>query len=269
MPTIFTIPKPFTDAQIKIIQTNAITSWTKLGLGFEIILIGDEAGITEIAEKLNIKQIKNVKKNEFGTPLLSSAFTLVRELSQSEILIYVNSDIIFPPNLNNIFKFLPKGDFLAAGRRWDLDVGELIDFNRPDWEEELKIKKNGRLHSSAGIDYYIFPKNFLTNLPDFAVGRVGWDNWVIYEAKRKKIPLIDITGFTSIIHQNHEYPPFNAGRERKTNPEAKKNKTLAKEVCFIYNLEDVDFKLMPHGLKRNWFGWYSFLKRYIKYKFFY
>lgn len=269
MPAIFTIPKPFTDPHIKIIQTNSIKSWTKMGQDYEIFIIGDEPGMAELAKELNVKQIKEVKKNKFGTPLLSSAFTLARESSRSEILIYVNSDIIFSPNLNDIFKFLPKGDFLAAGRRWDLDINNYLDFNNPNWQNSLEedVKKNGRLHSPAGIDYYIFPKELLPDLPDFAVGRVGWDNWVIYEAKRKKIPLIDITEFAIVIHQNHNYPSFNKGVQRKTNPEAKKNKALAKEACFIYNLEDADFKLTPNGLKRNWLGWYSFLKRYTKYKF--
>ena len=269
MPTIFTIPKPFTDPQIKIIQTNAIISWTKLGSDYKIFLIGDEPGIAEISQKLTIKQIQEVKKNEFGTPLLSSAFSLAKQHSKSDILIYVNCDIIFPANLPEIFKYLPKNNFLAAGRRWDLDINNYLDFNNPNWQNSLKeeVKKNGRLHSSAGIDYFIFPKNLLSNLPDFSVGRVGWDNWVIFEAKRKKIPLFDITEFTAVIHQSHDYPAFNIGQVRKTNPEAKKNKALAKEACFIYNLEDANFKLTPKGLKRNWLGWYSFLKRYIKYKF--
>ncbi|PJA01683.1 hypothetical protein COX74_01375 [bacterium (Candidatus Gribaldobacteria) CG_4_10_14_0_2_um_filter_41_16] len=267
MPTIFTIPKPFNDSKINIIQRNAITGWTKLGRNFEIILIGDEPGIAEIAEELNLKHIREVKKNEFNTPLLSSAFALARNLSRSDILIYANSDIIFSDNLSKIFKYLPKNNFIAAGRRWDLEISELIDFDNPTWGEELKIKvkKNGRLHSSAGMDFYIFPKALLADLPDFAVGRVGWDNWVIYEAKRKKITLIDITEFSAVIHQTHDYPAFNQGAQRKINPEAKKNYSLVKDIAGIYTLEDADYKLTAAGLKINWLGRYSWLKRYLKY----
>jgi len=265
MPTIFTLPKPFNDRKISIIQHNAIASWTKLGPDFEIILIGDEPGIAELSQELGIQHIRDVKKNEFGTPLLSSAFALARNASRSDILIYANSDIIFPENLQEIFNYLPKNNFIAAGRRWDLEIKELIDFNNQKWEEKLKIKKNGRLHSPAGMDFYIFPKNLLTNLPDFAVGRVGWDNWVIYEAKRQKISLIDITEFCSIVHQNHGYPTFNKGAERKTNPEAKKNYSLVKNLASIYTLEDADYKLTANGLKINWLRWYSFSKRYLKY----
>jgi len=268
MPTIFTIPKPFTDQKINIIQTNAITSWTKLGGNFKIILIGNEDGVAEIAQKLGIRQIKEVKTNEFNTPLLSSAFSLARAAAQSDILIYANSDIIFPNNLSEIFKYLPKNNFLAAGRRWDLAINEFINFSNPKWEEELKIKikKDGRLHSPAGMDYYIFPRDLLANLPDFAVGRVGWDNWVIHEAKRKKISLIDITAFSQVIHQNHDYPAFNKGAARKTNPEAKKNSSFSQSISAIYNLEDADYILTDKGLKRNHGRWFSFFKRYIKYK---
>jgi len=174
MPTIFSIPKPFIDSQISLIQTNAIKSWLNLGSDFEIILIGDEPGVAELAQKLNLKQLKEVRKNEFGTPLLSSAFGLARAASRANLLIYANSDIIFLNNLNDALKNLPKNNFLAAGRRWDLDIKELIDFDDPNWEEKLKEKNrnNGRLHSPAGIDYYIFPKHLLTDLPDFAVA--GW-----------------------------------------------------------------------------------------------
>ena len=268
MPTIFTIPKPFIDPHVKIIQRNAIKSWLQLGPAYEIFLIGNDMGVAETAEELKIKCFMEVRKNEFGTPLLSSAFGLARAASRANLLIYANADIIFLSDLPAALEKLPKNDFLAAGRRWDLDIKELIDFDDPNWEEKLKEKNknNGRLHSPAGIDYYIFPKHLLTDLPDFAVGRVGWDNWVIHEAKRKKIPLIDITEIATIIHQNHDYPAFNKGLSRKTNPEAKKNFSFSKPVSYIHNLEDADYKLTKNGLKKNWFNWYSFLKRYIKYR---
>ena len=266
--TIFTIPKPFIDSQISLIQTNAIKSWLNLGSDFEIILIGDEPGVAELAQKLNLKQLKEVRKNEFGTPLLSSAFGLARAASRADLLIYANADIIFLSDLPAALEKLPKNNFLAAGRRWDLDIKELIDFDDPNWEEKLKEKNknSGRLHSPAGIDYYIFPRQLLADLPDFAVGRVGWDNWVIYRAKNKKIPLIDLTGILAVIHQNHNYPSFNRGAERKTNPEAKKNFSFSENIANIYNLEDADYKLTKTGLRKNYSRWYSFLKRYIKFK---
>ncbi len=50
--TIFTAPKPFSDPHINVIQRNAIQSWLHLGNEVEVLLIGNEAGMHELAEKL-------------------------------------------------------------------------------------------------------------------------------------------------------------------------------------------------------------------------
>ena len=42
------------------------------------------------------------------------------------------------------------------------------------------------------------------NIPKFAIGRWGWDNWLIWNMRRKGIPIIDGTNMIDVIHQNHE-----------------------------------------------------------------
>jgi hypothetical protein len=69
MLTIFACPKPFTDPHIAIIQRNAITSWTLLRPRPEIILFGDEPGVTEICKELGLRHVGEVERNEYGTPL--------------------------------------------------------------------------------------------------------------------------------------------------------------------------------------------------------
>jgi hypothetical protein len=269
MPSIFTIPKPFSDQQINIIQRNAIKSWTCLLPGSEIFLIGDDVGVAEVVQEFGVQHLPNVKKNEFGTPLLNSAFELARQTATSDILIYANCDILFLSNFEQILKNLPTDkEFLAAGRRWDLDISELLDFSASDWQKKLneQIKKSGRLHSEAGIDYFVLKKESFKNLPPFAVGRVGWDNWIIFEALRKKMPVIDLTEVFPIIHQNHDYPLFNKGSKRKQNPEAKQNMALTKSGRQASDLNDATFKLTKKGLRKNpFYRWQSF-KKYIKRK---
>ena len=139
--TIFTIPKPFTNSHINIIQRNAIKSWTLLKPTCEIILLGDDDGVAEIAKEFNLKHIPNVKCNEFGTPLLNSAFELAKQASKNDLLTYINSDIILLSNFINIVKYLPDKEFLITGARWDIDIKNLIDYNNLNWEEQLTKKK--------------------------------------------------------------------------------------------------------------------------------
>ena len=181
MITIFTIPKPFIDPHIKIIQTNAIKSWLLLKLTPEIILYGDDQGVGEIADELKIRHISNVKKNQFGTPLLNDIFEKTQEIANNEIICYVNCDIIFFQDVIETIKIAKNlKKYLLLGQRWDYDQKEFLDFSN-DWQKQLKerVIKNGSLHPPFGSDYFIFKKGLLKNMPEFAVGRLGWDNWFI------------------------------------------------------------------------------------------
>src|SRR5687768_14321039 len=91
--TLFSAPKPFTDPHIAKIQRNAIKSWTLLP-DVEVILLGDEPGLPEAARELGVKHITGVKRNENGTPLISSMFQLARQNSHSDLLCIINADMI-------------------------------------------------------------------------------------------------------------------------------------------------------------------------------
>lgn len=269
MPAIFTIPKSFIDPRIAVIQRNAVESWKRLNLSNDIIILGDDEGTAEAAATLNVKHIPGVGINEQGTPLLNSAFSLARQNCQSELLAYVNSDIILLDDFLAAFQILPKHNFLAIGRRWDLDINEPLDFSKDNWADILrkKLMQSGRLHAPAGMDYFIFPKNCFINIPAFAVGRVGWDNWMIREARSKKMKIIDATSLITAIHQNHGYSGVNIEASRKTNAEAQKNIELARGGGpNDYTIEDAGWKIIGNKIKKRPFSWWPFWKRYIRYK---
>lgn len=252
MLTLFTIPKPFR-GNINIIQRNAIQSWLKLFPKCEIILFGDDEGVAEVAEEFGILHISEIEKNEFGTPLLSSAFNLAQKLAKNEILVYINTDIILMSDFISSIQRIKKPLFLMSGRRWDLDVEEEINFGNQDWEKELqeRIKKEGKLHGFSGIDYFVFPRNLPHNLPSFAVGRPGWDNWLIYRIRSLKIPMIDATEVITAVHQNHDYSHSNYKEKKRVGgPEFQRNINLAGGFAKMMTLRDADGVLTSQGLKR-------------------
>ena len=247
MITIFTIPKPFRDSHINIIQRNAIKSWLKLSPKCEVILFGDDEGVADLAKEFGVLHIPEIKKDEFGTPLLDSAFNLAQKLAKNEILVYINTDIILMSDFNSAIKKINKPLFLMSGRRWDLDVEEEIDFTEPNWENKLKncVEKEGKLHGFSGMDYFVFSRNLLHDLPSFAVGRLGWDNWLIYHFRSHKIPVIDATKVVTVIHQNHCIDG-----KRDKGPEARYNIELAGGFSQMLTLRDADWLLTEEGLKR-------------------
>jgi len=84
--TIFSSPKPFTlNPHINMIQRNAIQSWLNLGPEVDVFMMGDEAGMADVAADFRIRHFPDVRLNEMNTPLLSSMFQIAREASQARI----------------------------------------------------------------------------------------------------------------------------------------------------------------------------------------
>ncbi len=256
--TLFSAPKPFSNPHIRIIQRNAIQSWIGLGPDVEVILIGEEDGLAETAAEFKVLHLPNVRRNASGTPLVSSIFELARNASQSPIQAYINADILTLPNFLEGAKKAAElsARFLLVGQRWDLDVRTAIDFG-PAWAERLEndLKDRGRLHARGGSDYFIFPRSCFTKIPDFAIGRAGWDNWMIYECRRNGWPCVDATETIRVIHQDHDYSHLPQGKPHYRLPETFENVHLAGGGRTIFSLLDTNNRLENGSLlpaKQNW-----------------
>lgn len=247
--TIFSTPKPFTDPFIATIQRNAIQSWMNLGSEVEILLVGNEPGQAEATAELGVRVLPDVRRNQTGTPLVSSIFDLARQASQSPFLAYVNADILLMGDIvestRQIAAELGEQPFLLIGQRWDLDVDQRMDFP-PDWQSELRteVKKRGQLHRPAGSDYFVFPRSAFAQMPDFAIGRAGWDNWMIYYALQQHWPVIDGTPSVMIVHQNHDYRHLPEGKPHYDQPESLENMALAGGMANMYMLLDAKQQLV-------------------------
>ena len=238
--SIFSIPKPFT-GHSEIIQRNAIQSWLKLIPANQIYLIGDEAGISDIAREFGVNQIADIRKTKFGTPLLSDAFTRIQEIAQTDLVCYLNTDIILLSDFILAVKCIHKQKFLMAGRRWNLDVESAFEFS-PGWEENFRnrVKIDGNLFSEFGIDYFLFPRGMIKGFPDFAVGRPGWDNWLIYNTRSQRICVIDATVEVMVIHQNHDYSHIPLAKKKGSyeGPEADGNRKFIKSNDNLFSIND-------------------------------
>jgi hypothetical protein len=259
--SIFTSPKPFTNPHIAIIQRNAIQSWVELGDEVQVILFGDEAGVAETARELGVMHSANVKLNSSGTPLLSDQFAKARAVNDSPMLAFINADILlFPDFLDSAKKIhLQTPRFLIVGQRWDLDVPVPIDFSQ-SWQERVAAicDQAGKLHKPAGSDYFIFPRECFTNIPDFAIGRAGWDNWMFYETRQQGWKLIDATHSIRIIHQSHDYAHLPGGQPHYHLPETYENVRLGGGKRHIFTLHDVNWQFIDGKLTRPKLDWKRF-----------
>jgi hypothetical protein len=209
MLTIFTTAKPFRE-HIAVIQRNALTSWTLLHPDIQIILFGDDAGGAEIAAELGIHHEPHVEKTEFGAMRLDYMFHRARQLARFPLCCYVNCDIIllhdFLEALQRTAEAYPK--FLMVGKRWDLDIAAPLPFTSPNWQSQLldNVRQRGRQRTPDWIDYFAFsPGVYDGELPALAIGRLFWDNWLVWKVISQQVPVIDASEGVRAVHQNHDY----------------------------------------------------------------
>jgi hypothetical protein len=273
--TVFSAPKPFTNPHINTIQRNAIQSWQHLGPEVETLLVGQEDGMAEAAADYGVPLLAEVKRNEAGTPLVSSIFDLARRASSSPYLAYVNGDILLLPDIVQATRQIaagvadsngsgadPSSPFLLIGQRWDLQVGQLLDFSA-GWEERLRglVSAQGQLHTPAGSDYFVFPRQAFSEMPDFAIGRAGWDNWMIFYALQQRWPVIDGTPSLMVIHQSHDYSHLPGGRPHYDLAESQHNQQIGGGLKHMFMVLDADCQLIEGQIKPARFTWLRLIRQ--------
>ena len=264
--TLFSAPKPFTDPHIAMIQYNAIQSWTLLS-DVEVILLGEETGLAEAARELGVKHIPDVARNDSGTPLISSMFQFARDASQrsnSDLLCIINADMILMPDFVEAAKQVIKlkDSFVLLSQRWDLNLTEPLDFSG-DWNHRLSsiVHRQGTLHRPAGSDFFLFPRSYYQDIPNFVIGRAGWDNWMIYKARKEKWPVIDCTPSVMIVHQNHDYAHLPGGKSHHEHPDTNENIRLAGgQAAIRYTILDSTHQLVGGKLARPKLSYLRFMR---------
>lgn len=263
--TLFTAPKAFTDPHTSLIQHNALRSWQALGDLVSVVIVGNEEGIGSAARDCGFVHRPDVQLNQLGTPLISSIFNLGRQQNESPFLAYVNADVIlFPETIDVIRTIAHQSEkFLMIGQRWDMEVLESLTFTG-DWVPALKraLHNNGKLHKRTGSDYFIFPRSCFQEIPDFSVGRAGWDNWMIYQARRQGWMAVDCSADLDIIHQDHDYRHLPEGKPHYRLPETGENIRLAGGRRTIFLLDDASHRLVDGELMKMPITWTRFWREY-------
>ncbi|MBL8889572.1 MAG: hypothetical protein JNL67_06305 [Planctomycetaceae bacterium] len=229
---LLTIPKPHLGT-VERLQNNAFDSWRRLGDQVHVILLGDEPGVAESARDFGFGHVPKIQRNRFGTPIIGSAFKLARQSTAATQLLYTNADILFDRSLLSAAAAVdswPQNRYLAIGQRiesdLETDIRQWPESKLCEWTQQQR-----QVRPRASIlckDYFLFPRHLFNTVPDFAVGRGNWDNWMVYHAHCQGIPVIDLTHQVAALHQAHDHQ--HSGNRRQayvSGDEARENQRLA------------------------------------------
>jgi len=227
MLTIFALPKPFR-GHIGVIQRNAIASWTRLRPRPEIILFGNEEGAAQIAQEFGVQHLPDIPCNEYGTPLMSGMFELANSVATSNILCYINSDIMMLGDFENAIQQVAawREQFLMTGCRTNVDLDEPEIYASADSEARLRelIRRQNLEIPIGAMDYFVFPRGLIRSFPPFTPGGGLWDNWLVRKTLSMGVPVVEASEVVFAVHQNHGktaavYDAINASEEGRRNQE--------------------------------------------------
>jgi len=247
--TIFTTCKPF-DGEAAVHQRNAIGSWVRLP-GVEVILMGADAGTGEAASEFGCRHVRDVPSNEHGTPLVPGLFETAERESSSDVLAYVNADMLLLPDFLEAVRSIDRPRFLMVGRSWGITLQERIDLAAPGWRESLTqaAGRDGELRD--GLDYFVFTRGLYAGMPPLTVGRGYWDHWLIYAARAAGAPVYDATAVTTVIHHDHGWGHVEGGRDEVwKGREIEENRMLVGPHGSTFGNPDVTWRLTRAGARR-------------------
>ncbi|MHB8694006.1 MAG: hypothetical protein ACYDHH_22430 [Solirubrobacteraceae bacterium] len=255
MLTLFAVPKAF-EPDVAETQERAVASWLRLSIRPQVILAGDDAGVAEAAVRHGVQHVAGAACTAYGTPLLDDVLVRVRELATFDLLCYVSADVIllddFSVAATRAIEWRPR--FLLVGACTDVDT---VGVGAGASDDELRaLARAGRSRGPKALDYFVFPRDLYGEIPPFALGRAGFDNWLVWKARELGAAVVDATPVVAALHQHHDYSHVSGGFESSYfGEEAQRNIKLAGGPKHLFTLWDATHTMTPDRIRPNPRSW--------------
>ena len=198
----------------RYIYENTIRNWHMLSpdvipILFTDVNTSDQTSIAHYAAQQGWRVFPVPKTSPKGIPVLRHMYLEAQKKFNTTFYCYTNSDILFDRNLTNTIRFLKMSargghidKLLVVGRRWNWHLEKNASLT--ELAAVGNYVKNSTMFSANAQDYFLTARNGYpwATIPDFVVGRVGYDNWLVATALAKGIPVVDVTETVTALHQS-------------------------------------------------------------------
>ena len=168
-----------------------------------------------------------VPRLRHNVPVVKDMFMFVRDqvATRSVFFGYANSDIVFTSRLLDILKYFSKYSWtdsknaddkkvMLFGNRHDVFVEDLNPFTSPVSEKSVKESKvTLKKGNIFAMDYFIMTHDTFPfeNLPDFVVGKAGWDSYMLIMALDLNLRSVDCSQAMTALHQVTSFDTLDRG----------------------------------------------------------
>ena len=198
------------------IHQEVVTNWLSLGNDIQPILFynqSDPMTWDNLALNMGWIGFPIGRTNKYGTPKLKDFYATVTKRFKSKFYGYCNGDILFDEGMKNTLKqmlkhnSISKKSALVIGRRTNIEYQDYrtLKDSYPNHTNSLDQVANskGSLYIEGAEDYFFvhMPHTFpWDNIKDVVIGRPYYDNYLVSEAIKHNVSVIDATNTILSVH---------------------------------------------------------------------
>lgn len=203
-----------------MIQRNTLAAFAALGPQVEMTVFTTSEQVERLCDELGpgVTCSRDFRSNVHGTPLLKSMFLSVERRTKAPFYGYLNADILFDGVLLKALRTVQRGiktgilhsRVLIVGRRTNFDMPLSLDADSPlvingkdDLPRVRAMAARGRLFQTDAQDFFFIHRNSFNwkKIPDFVIGRLAYDNWLVDHAYHDNLDRVDISRTVYAVHQ--------------------------------------------------------------------
>ena len=214
-PTLISLFTTFSnDPAKRATYENTLRLWSQLTPSVRPILYyspGKQmlSGLHRLARSLGweVYQCPAVSSTPGRLPVLRQMFLHAQQTgARTAFYGYANGDIVFDESLMTTLRALRPYTkifrrLLLVGRRinYKMQPNEAIS----QLSEVKRLARLGTWFMSTALDYFVSTYDGYPwrDIPDFVVGRVGYDDWLVANAIAREIPVVDASASLTALHQ--------------------------------------------------------------------
>ncbi|XP_063443069.1 uncharacterized protein LOC134723385 [Mytilus trossulus] len=189
-------------------HNNTVKNWKYLSPFVTPVLFSDEELVRDEAESKGWRVLP-VRNSSIGLPILKYMYMEIQKSFSSPFIAYSNSDLLFTDSIIKTLNVISQSnlsknnELLLTGRR--TNVVNVTSIEASSAKNILKASKRGELYDGDALDYFITTSGYpWKDAPDLVVGRPGFDNWIVANARLMNFSVIDTTETIIAVHQTTE-----------------------------------------------------------------
>ena len=200
------------------------------------VLFATEAPLAEKCRRQGWDVRPVIETAADGVPVLKNMFLDAMSNYNTMFYAYSNGDILYT---NSLLETLVSGlesfitldkPAMLVGKRTNID--HVTNTEGSSWQNiAVTAKRRGELFSARAEDYFITTPSYpWEDIPPLVIGRLWYDNWLVYNARKQGHLVIDATITLLAVHQTTSLGNYEKHRDAKYNGKVLKN--ISKEVPY-------------------------------------